>query len=280
MIRKFAVSFLMLITMTEITHAEVLRFGVVPQQSASRLARVWLPVLEVVSKETGLQIEFTTARDIPTFESCLAEQRYDLAYMNPYHYVIFNESAGYTAFAKQAGHRLKGILVARKDSKLEELEDLQGLQLAFPSPAAFGASVIPRAELAVAGVTFSPVYVNSHDSVYMSVAAGLFSAGGGVLRTWNTIAAEVRDQLQIFHSTRGYTPHAFAANPSLGVDRFASVQKALTALQNQNPDVLKPLGMKGIEQAVDSDWDDIRSLNLTKTQTEILDRGSGKCPSN
>ena len=280
MVRKLAIPFLMLITMTGNAHAEVLRFGVVPQQSASRLARVWLPVLEVVSKETGLQIEFTTTKDIPTFESCLAEQRYDLAYMNPYHYIVFHESAGYTAFAKQAGHRLKGILVARKGSNVEELEDLQGSQLAFPSPAAFGASVIPRAELVVAGVTFSPVYVKSHDSVYLSVAAGLFPAGGGVLRTWNTVAPEVKDQLQILHSTRDYTPHAFASSPSLGVDRVKSVQKALTALQTQTPDVIKSLGMKGIEQAVDADWDDIRSLNLTKKQTEVFDRDSGKCPSN
>ena len=167
-----------------IAEAKVYSFGVVPQQSATRLAQVWIPFLEELERVSGHKLKFTTAKDIPTFEACLKAKAYDFAYMNPYHYTVFHETAGYEAFAHQSDKRLKGILVARKDSDIDDLSQLNNRTLAFPSPAAFGASVIPRAELSAKNITVEPSYVKSHDSVYRSVALGLFPAGGGVKRTF------------------------------------------------------------------------------------------------
>ncbi len=93
-----------------------LSFGVVPQQAASRLAEDWGPLLAEVSRRSGVSLVFRTAPNIPAFEERLATGDYDLAYMNPYHYVVFHKASGYTAFAKEQERRLKGILVVRKDS--------------------------------------------------------------------------------------------------------------------------------------------------------------------
>ena len=79
-------------------NAETLTFGVVPQQSASKLARLWTPILEQVSREVGVRIEFRTAKDIPTFEQRLASGEYDFAYMNPYHFTVFNVTCGTSVF--------------------------------------------------------------------------------------------------------------------------------------------------------------------------------------
>lgn len=261
------------------THADdhtSLSFGVVPQQSASRLARIWLPILDKLGQKSGYDIKFATAKDIPTFEACLAHGAYDIAYMNPYHYVVFSDVSGYRAIGRQQDHRLRGLLVTRKDSQIETLENLAGQEVAFPSPAAFGASVIPRAEIAARGITITENYVNSHDSVYMAVANGLTVAGGGVKRTWNTIPAAIRDQLRMFYQTDPYSPHAFAVHSTLSDDQAATLQNALTAL---DANTLAPLGMKGIEAGQDSDWDDIRRLGLSKKQTGVVVKDSNQCHS-
>ena len=99
--------------------------------------------------------------------------------------MVFHTDSDYRAIGRQSDHKLRGVMVARKDSGIEELADLQDAVIAFPSPAAFGASVIPRAELRNAGISFTPRYGRSHDSVYQAVAKGLILAGGGVTRTWN-----------------------------------------------------------------------------------------------
>ncbi|MBD8877170.1 phosphate/phosphite/phosphonate ABC transporter substrate-binding protein [Roseibium polysiphoniae] len=257
---------------------KIYSFGIVPQQSASRLAQVWVPILAEIEKETGYKLRFTTAKDIPTFETCLATKAYDFAYMNPYHYTVVHETAGYEAFAHQADKKLKGILVARADSQPGDLGQLNQQAIAFPSPAAFGASVIPRAELTAQNIEFEPVYVKSHDSVYRAVALGLFPAGGGVMRTFNNLPDDLKSQLKIIYQTDAYTPHAFTTSPSLPQEVRGKVIAAMMQLEDAS--LLKPLGMTGFVSASNETWDDVRALQLTANQTEIASAGEETCHSN
>jgi len=239
-------------------------FGVVPQQAASKLARLWTPILEYLSRETGLNLIFKTAPNIPAFEKRLEESTYDFAYMNPYHFTVYNEKPGYQALAKARDKRIKGILVVRKDSSLQSIEQLNNVSLAFPAPAAFAASILPRGELAAIGNTIKPVYVSSHDSVYRAVARGLYPAGGGVMRTFRSLDAEVRDQLKILWITEGYTPHAIASDEQVASDVVKRLQSAMIAMEQsvEGQKLLETIKIKGFEAANNEDWDDVRSLNV------------------
>lgn len=254
-----------------------LLFGIVPQQAASRLAKIWVPFLARLSQETGLDIKFATMKDIPTFEECLAQGTYDLAYMNPYHYTIYSEKAGYRAFARQKDKQLQGIIVTRIDSPVKALHDLQNRKIALPSPAAFGASVLPRAEMKSQGIDFEPVYVKSHDSVYRSVVAGFYPAGGGVQRTFNSMPKELKSQLRIIYRTRKYTPHAFAAGGNLAPEKVQAILQGMLKIAQTAPELLEPIKMKGFEAATDRDWDDVRDLGLSASQTEIVQQGAVSC---
>ena len=242
----------------------VFTFGIVPQQSASRLAEDWGPVLRHISEKTGIQLIFRTAPSIPEFEKRFSKGDYDFIYMNPYHYVVSSQSPGYEAFAKVEGKKIKGVFVARKDSVITSLDQLAGSTLAFPSPAAFAASLLTRAELTNRGIDFKAKYVNSHDSVYRSVAKGLFPAGGGIVRTFNLFDPDLRDELVVLWMTPGYTPHAFAVHPDVPEDARNRISQAFLALADdeQGAALLRKLGMKKLEAAQDSDWNDVRELNL------------------
>lgn len=245
-------------------------FGVVPQQSAKVLAKLWAPVLNYVGDKAGVKLQFKTAKNIPEFEKRLAAGDYDLAYMNPYHFTVFNASPGYKAMAVRKNQGIKGIMVVRKDSDISELSQLADSTLAFPAPAAFAASVLSRAELAGKDIPFTPKYVSSHDSVYLAVSKGLFPAGGGVMRTFNNTSPDVKDQLQVLWTSKAFTPHAVAAHPDVKQEDFLRIQQAFVAMVN-DPDgrsLLKTLKIKhGLIVANDSDWDDVRGLGL-----ELLDR--------
>lgn len=254
-------------------------FGIVPQQSASRLARMWGPVLDELSSRTGVSFRFRTTKDIPTFEACLAVGAFDFAYMNPMHYTIFSQEEAYRAIAHQEGKRLKGVMVARADSGFSDLASLAGQKIAFPSPGAFGASILNRASLQKSGVEFTPSYVKSHDSVYRAVAAGLMAAGGGVTRTWNAVDPEVRAQLRVIYETDAYTPHAIAVHQSVAEDLAQVVQEEMLFLAETHPELVKGIGMKGVVRAKDSDWDDVRALGMARDDTGISKEGDAECPS-
>lgn len=245
-------------------YAKPLMFGIVPQQSATKLAKDWGPIARFLSTETKLEIRFSTAKDIPTFEKRLRSGEYDLAYMNPYHLVEFSEKPGYIAIAKQKNKRIKGIVVTHANSPLKSLNELKGQQIAFPAPAAFAASILPRAKMESMGLNITPRYVSSHDSVYKSVAKGLFPAGGGVVRTLKALDPDVQKKLRILWTTKSYTPHAFAAHPNLGNEKSKILVRALLRLNDEkNKPLLEPLKFNGIIEANDSHWDDVRALNIS-----------------
>ncbi|MDD1784382.1 phosphate/phosphite/phosphonate ABC transporter substrate-binding protein [Enterovibrio sp. ZSDZ35] len=240
-------------------------FGVVPQQSSAKLIRDWSPVIRKITKMTGIQIRFATAPNIPEFERRLAQGMYDIAYMNPYHFTVFNESPGYQAVAHAKDKKIKGILVVSKNSEIEGLNDLHGQNVAFPAPAAFAATLLTQATLKNQGVEFTPHYVGSHDSSYISVSDGLFSAGGGIVRTLGAAPSETKENLRVLHTTKGYTPHAVATHPSVSDDDRARIQNAFIALSqnDEGKETLKALNITGFQAASNSDWDDVRALNIS-----------------
>jgi phosphonate transport system substrate-binding protein len=241
-----------------------LEFGIVPQQSASRLAEDWGPVLAEISKRSGVALVFRTAPNIPGFEERLGKGDYDLAYMNPYHYVVFHTASGYRAFAREQDRKIKGILVVKKDSSYRKPADLAGKTVVFPAPAAFAASILPQAEFGRLKIHIEAKFVASHDSVYRAVASGLQEAGGGIQRTFEATPPEVRDALRVLSETPAYTPHAFAAHSRVPPEILARVLAAMTSLgaDEIGQRLLAPLAFKGIAAAQDKEWNDIRALDI------------------
>lgn len=244
-------------------------FGVVPQQSAGELATRWVPVLRYLGDKADLHLSFKTARDIPTFERRLAAGEYDIAYMNPYHYTVFHERPGYRVFAKEAEKQLIGILVVRQDSPLRDIGQLNGVELAFPAPAAFAATVLPRARLAKLGIAVQPRFVGSHKSVYLGVAEGLFAAGTGIMRTFEMLPPAQRSKLRILWKTPAYTPHAFAYRPQVSPALVARLERAMFEMHTSEKGrlLLDGVGLRGIVSATDKEYDPIRQLDI-----KLLDR--------
>jgi len=245
--------------------AETLVFGVVPQQAPKTLAERWQPFIDYISRETGLSIKFETAKDIPTFESRLAKGAYDIAYMNPFHFVVFNEQGHYHAIAREKEKTLAGIIAVPAASGITSVEQLQGMEVAFPAPAAFAATIIPLSYMQQQGVSVIPRYVHSHDSVYLNLARGFFMAGGGILRTLNAAPKDVASALTILWKSEGYTPHAFAVHSNVADSDVAAILKSLDGVSNDTEykEVLSNLGFNKLIPAVDSDWDDVRALGIT-----------------
>lgn len=258
-------SLLLLLSSSYSAAEKILTFGVVPQQSASKLATLWAPIIAHVTQQSGIQIKFSTAPDIPTFEKRLSAGEYDIAYMNPYHYVVFHQSTGYNALVKARDKAIKGIIVVAKDSPIKGFSDLNNMKLAFPAPAAFAATILTQSDLSKHDVTFTPEYVSSHDSVYLTVAKGIYPAGGGVLRTFNNVDRAISDKLRILFTTPGYTPHAIATHPRVNTTDAQKIQQALTSMEASETGnlLLHSIKIKGFERANDSDWNDVRALQLS-----------------
>lgn len=205
--------------------------GVVPQFEAKKLHSTWQPILDALSLKTGHTFKLMGSKTIPEFESSLQKGEFDIIYANPWHAVIANETQGYVPIIKDGKKKLKGILVVRKDSGINEVSQLDGQEVAFPAPNALGASLLMSADLQnLFGVQVVPIYVKTHTSVYLNVVLGDASAGGGVRGTFMELPNKMSDALRVLYETRPMNPHPICVHPRLSDEDRVTIQRAFLDL--------------------------------------------------
>ncbi len=203
-----------------------LTVSVVPQFQAVDIHRVWGPLLERLSRETGQTFVLKVAKDIPSFEAEFKAGEPDLVYLNPYHQLKAHQAQGYVPLVRDSTP-LKGLLVVRQDSPYKRAQDLQGQTLAFPSPNAFGASMMVRAQLIERDrVRFQTTYARTHTNTYRQVASGLAAAAGGIESTLEREPEALRSQLRVLFETSGAAPHPLSAHPRVGAALQQQVVRA------------------------------------------------------
>ncbi len=250
---------------TQATEDRVYTFGVVPQYASHRIRAIWDPILREIEKRTGLKFRLVGSPSIPVFAGEVLDGRFDFSYMNPYHIIMAHQAQGYNPLVRDHGRKLHGILVVHKDGPIHSIKDLQGKQIAFPSPDALGASLLIRAELARHyHIQFEAFYVNTHSSVYLNVALQQTAAGGGVQKTLQQQKPAIRNRLKILYRTEDVTPHPIAVHPRIPTAIREKVQQAFIqmATTEQGKTLLSRIPMKQLGPATLQDYDALRKLKL------------------
>lgn len=212
------------------TRAQPLTWYVVPQTSPIAVHKAWSPVIERVSQATGLSFQLKVPKTIPEFEKFLFKGEPDIAFMNPYQYVVSRKKQGYIGLIHDSETMLEGILVVRKDSSTQSVEELNGKVLSFPAPNAFAASLYMRALLAGQKIEITPKYVKTHSNVYRSVLLNDVPAGGGINKTLKQEPADIQDQLRVLYTTPPTIPHPLAASQRLSEEIRTKISNALITL--------------------------------------------------
>jgi len=204
-------------------------FGVVPHFEQRMLFSIWRPILEELSRRTGIELELEATLSVPEFERALEGGRFDFVYTNPYHIFRERRRQGYVPLVRDYVP-LRGLVVVAKDSPVRSVQDLAGKTLAVPSPNAIGASLLVRADLLRRGIRVVMVNAKTHSSAFVHVATGLTAAGGGVDKTLREQPAELRDALRIVYETREIPSHPVSAHPRVPLETRRRVQRALLEL--------------------------------------------------
>ncbi len=248
-------------------HAITYSVGVVPQFETGKLHRIWQPVIDHLQQMTGLKFKLLGTPDFDTFERQLAEGKFDFAFMNPYQLLINMDAGRYIPLVRDHQRQLHGIITVRNDSLITDPRQLQNQTVAFSAPNALGASLLVRQELKDNfGVAVTPIYVKTHDSVYLNVLLGETIAGGGVHSTLKKQPVEYRNQLRIIHMTRHITPHPFAAHTRMDEAIISKVTEALLEMgrHQASRQLLQEIPIRKIGVATRSDYDKLRQLQLER----------------
>ena len=239
------------------------RFGILPLQSPTKLAAMFMPLTEDLQQALGQPVQFVTAPSFSRYMARVKRRDYDIIYLNPLTYTEARK-AGYRVIVKVAQEPFTGILVVRKDGLIKTLNphDLpSGLRLGFPDPNAFAATVMTRQYMEHHGINvdrqFHIHYFGSQDSALMALYSGLVDIIGTWRPSLRSMPANVRKELRIIAETPPQPQMPIAVRRDMPEQDIQRIKNCLLTLTHtaQGREALTALGFKGgFVQANDAEY--------------------------
>ncbi len=164
---------------------QVVRVGFVPAEDAAQVMQNAQPIVEILHKQLGMEIQPFVATDYTGVVEALRANKLDVAFLTPASYVLAKNETRVKVVLKS---ERKGIpsyyaaIITRADSGIKTIEDLRGKTFAFGDSLSTTGHVFPRKMLKAHGIDpardFKQVlYSGGHDATVLAVLNGKVDAG-------------------------------------------------------------------------------------------------------
>jgi phosphonate transport system substrate-binding protein len=256
---------------TPVATAEI-KLGVVPRLSAAELQAMYAPLAEYLSKETGEKISIVVPKSFEDFKHAVKAGQMDIGFSNPLIYVQVKEQVDIEPLALssevKSGTRLRGIIIARKDSGINRPQDLKGKKISFMDKDSAAGYIFQMLLLSKAGldvnkdITLLP-FAKRHENVTMAVFNKTADAGGIREDELDKMKDKVDlSQLRVVGFTDYFPNWHLFATPKLNKALLSKIRAALIKLKPndpQNETILGPARLTGFIPVSDKEYDGMRT---------------------
>ncbi len=212
--------------------APVFYFSVLNQRSATLIAQHWNPILAYVSKKADVDLKLKIGKTAPETTALTIRGEAQFAYTNH----LFSPERiklGWRVIARPDTDGIRGQLVVGKAASIQELAELEGRYVAFPSKESFVGYKVVMNELLRKGVHVMPLFAGNQEG-----AIGLLKSGKAIAAGVNEdvmLAFSNRESFQyrVLWASESFNDLAVMANPNLvPASIIRAVQKAFVEMRN------------------------------------------------
>jgi len=213
MLRQWlSVSVWLFVQAGSVAHAESYSFGVLNQRSITLTAQYWNPILDYVSKKSGVTLALKMGKDVPETFAMTGRGEFDFLYSN-HIFTQENQAAGYKVILRPNEDAIQGQIVVLDPSPFRSLNDLQGQDVGFPSTAAFAAYALPMDHLVRQGIETIPVFGANQEGVMAQLKAGKVVAAAVNSRVMRDYAERTGLRYRVLWSSRDFLNLPVAVHP-------------------------------------------------------------------
>ena len=159
--------------------------GVFPRRNATTTLKFFLPIAKQLSSELNREVKLEISQDFPTFWNRVMQKKFDIVHYNQFHYISSHKKYGYRVIAhnQEFGKgTLAGIIMVRKDSGINSIEELRGKKIIFGGgKMAMMSNVVPKYLLSNSGLKegdYIEEYAKNPPNSVMAVYYGQADAAG------------------------------------------------------------------------------------------------------
>ena len=253
-------------------------FGVHPLHNPKRLFEVYQPLIDYINanlKDAELRLE--ASRDYPAYDKKLFAGHFHFSLPNPYQTVTSTQH-GYKIFGKMGDDdNFRGIILVRKDSGIEDVEDLIGKNVSYPAPTALAATMMPQWYLHTHGIDINKdiknSYVGSQESSIMNVFLGKSDAASTWPPPWLAFIKErpeVGEQVMIKWTTPPLPNNGLVVRSDVPQDVLQKVSSLIFRLHTheKGKKILEAMELSRYEKADDATYEPVR-IFLKKFEREV-----------
>ena len=224
-----------------------------------------------MTKEIGEKVSIIIPQDFDVFNAAVKSRQVDLGFANSLIYIQLKRDANVAPLAVSAepksGTKFRGIIIARKDSGIEKIQDLKGKKLAFVDKDAAAGYIFQMLLLSKAGLDvhkdfITLPFVKKQDNVAMAVFNK--AADAGAMRESDLGKMKDRvdlSQIKIIAYTDYFPDWPVFATSKLQKETAARIQAALLKLKPNDPQsekIMGPAKLAGFAPVSDTDYDQLR----------------------
>lgn len=251
--------------------AAELKLGLLPRLNATEMTEMFSPLADYLSKETGEKVSLVIPKDFDAFKALVDAGQVDMGFANPLVYVQLKKNdASLEALglaSEKSGTKFRGIIIARKDSGIDNVQGLKGRKLIFVEQDSAAGHIFQMLTLSKAGLDaqkdFTKLpFARKHTNVAMAVFNKAADAGG-IREDDLEKMKEVVDlaQIKVIAYTDYYPNWPLFSTKKMSKATADKVKAALLKLKPNSPEAQKAAGpakITGFAPVADKDYDLLR----------------------
>jgi phosphonate transport system substrate-binding protein len=244
-------------------------FNVLNQRSIALTSQYWNPILIYVSKKSGVPLELKLARTVKEANALAEQGAYQFLYTNHF-FTPERDKLGFKVIARPQGTGIRGQIVVASDSPIKTIQELNGKEVAFPSPDAFAAYWLPMDVLLKNKVNVKGVFTSNQEAGLAQLKVGTVAAAGVNDSIIQRYARREGFEYRLLWGSEIYNDLCIMASSKVPAAKVAAVRDAFVNMMN-DPEGRKVLeagaellkikeSSLGFIAATDKDYDNYRAF--------------------
>lgn len=247
------------------------QFNVLNHRSVALTAQYWNPILSYVSRRSGVPLELRLNKTSKENTAIAETGVYHFLYTNHF-FTPERDRLGFRVIARPAGPGIRAQIVVTKDSPIQSLRDLEGKEVAFPTPDGFTGYWLPQDQLLRNRVNVKTVFSGNQEASFAQLRVNKVDAAGVNSQALEVYARRENFDYRVLWTSELYGDLCIMANPKVPADKVAAVRAALINMSKDpeglkvlqaSADVLKMQAELGFVAADNRDYDNYRTFYRT-----------------
>lgn len=245
-------------------------FGIHPQRNPEKLHAVFGPLIDYLNEQVpDARFVFEASRNYDVFDQKIAARHFAFVLPNPYETLLAIDR-GYRVFAKMGNDAdLRGLIIVRRDSGIDSVDDLKGKAVSFPAPTALAATMMTQHFLQAHGLDvrrdIEARYVGSMESSLLNIHRGNVAAGTAYPPAWRMFIRErpaLAGELRVLWQTESLPNNSVMARDDVPPELVDRLGRVLVSMHSTPAGrlVLEGMDLPNFEPATNTTYDPVRTF--------------------